>query len=865
MKVYYDNRSLKDPLGEQSTSTRKLVKSLSQKISASIASGTASNYQSNQYGANHKIIYDGVSEIFANMVLDIVDLSDDLDYSDLRVEFLTTKLTSFIFEDGQEPTSIDDLSLREIILATVDALIEGSKERSILDLLTTSASGSKVEVTQVDNHLISVLTSILSYTQVADGHRHFVFAPDQGLGSTLAPIGYSWGDDLHQHEVINGQVQPHVNSEGLTHTHDIDFGLPQRVVELQENIRKLLNVTKPAHIKIGEVSSLLGESISPPSLKTVTFLRNNPTEADPEYNEISSEDGLVEWGNLNPLCLTYASSFQENMRKARAGTHESVVYGYGVGKSIRVFKSLLEESGELLTRAVDYTGVVGVGVKHQVRRAVSIEEIRPEDGVYSWEAPRLSESGTGSITNGYFTNDLGNSLLSFLGEGEIILLDGSAFFVETRARNTFYIRALEVISDNIATTDGFLEITFQDYSWRSAPLRYRTTQVTVQNDPADTKTTVELSLPLRKAFRGMPIIANDLTSIDGLAIESYDAITNRLTLSTLEVDGTVLSFRVPYGEGDVFSYTDLNSPSFVLNNGRRVTTPDSEANRGLYQEKSLRALGTSSLPALGLFPVSLETPLTKDLFSVKTSVKRTHGLNNTNLTLGALKLNQSDLFQGIDKERISDLARGNAKVINGSVPLHAFGFIPSYIISLTLLSDSSEITDYRIDDNVLYIEGLDGEMVRLEAISDRPLTANQDWNKGEETLSEGQVPFIEAKTYNFDPALSIETPSVEALMSNPQGRRLLTGDHAGDSERTFYHRKEESSSGRSGEEVFYDDDLTRVDYSGFKAPMPVLVDDGSLYAPNLVLNDSAGLIGDSTRLNQSPNVVRDYVITLTVV
>lgn len=865
MKVYYDNRSVKDPLGEQSTPTRKLVKTLTQKISASIASGTASNYKSTQYGANHKIIYDGVSEIFANMVLDIADLSDDLDYSDLRVEFLTTKLTSLIFEENQEPTASDDLTLKEIILATVEALIEGSKESAILDLLSTSSGGSRVEITQVDNHLISVLTSILSYTKVADGHRHFVFAPDQGLGSTLAPIGYSWGDDLHQHEVINGEVQPYTNSEGAEHTHEIDFGLPQQVLELQANIRKLLNVTKPAHIKIGEVSSLLGESIAPPSLKTVTFLRNNPTEATPEYDEVSSEDGLVEWGDLNPLCLTYASSFQQNMRKARAGTYESVVYGYGTGKSIRVFKSLVEESGGLLTRAVDYTGAVGVGVKHQVRRAVSIEEIRPEDGAYSWEAPRLSQSGTGSITNGYFTNDLGNSLLSFLGEGELLLLDGSAFFIEVRARNTFYVRALEVISDNIATTDGFLEVTFRDYSWRSAPLRYRSTQVTVQNDPADTQTTVELSLPLRKTFKGMPIIASDLTSIDGLVIESYDAITNRLTLSTLEADGTVLSFRVPYGEGDVFSYTDLNSPSFVLNNGRRVTTPDSDANRGLYQEKSLRVLGTSSLPALGLFPTSPETPLTKELFSVKTSVKRTHGLNNANLILGALKLNQSDLFQGIEKERISDLARGNAKVINGSVPLHAFGFIPSYIITLTLLSDSSEITDYRVDKGILYIDGLDGEMVSLEAISDRPLTANQDWNRGEETLSEGQVPFIEPKTYNFDPTLSIETPSVEALMSNPQGRRLLTGDHAGDTERTFYHRKEESSSGRSGEEVFYDDDLTDVDYSGFKAPMPVLVDEGSLYAPNLVLNQSTSLIGDSTRLNQSPNVIRDYVVTLTVV
>lgn len=274
MKVSYDERSVKDPLGTSSTETRRFTKSLTQKISSSLALGTSSNYNSEQYGPNHKIIYDGVSELFARMIVDIVDLDDDGSYSDLRVEFLTSKITSMIFDEENTPTAEDDLSLRNIIFSTLEALVKGSSEKAILDLLISSANGSKVEVAQKSNHVVNVLTSVLSYTSFSEGHRHLVFAPESGLGSTLSPIGLSWGDALHQHDIIDGEVQPFTNSAGVSHTHEIDYGLPAQVIRLQSNIRKLLETTKPAHIKTGSVSSLLGESITPPSTETITYRKN---------------------------------------------------------------------------------------------------------------------------------------------------------------------------------------------------------------------------------------------------------------------------------------------------------------------------------------------------------------------------------------------------------------------------------------------------------------------------------------------------------------------------------------------------------------------------------------------------------------
>mgnify|MGYP001259998348 FL=1 len=136
MSLPYDLRESRDVVGTRSTLNRLLVRSISNSISETLASGTASNYNTEQFGPNHRIIYDGVAEIFAKVILDITDLKDDSSISDLRAEFLTTKITSLIFEEEETPVALDDYTLKQIILDTTKALVQGSEEIVISDLLT---------------------------------------------------------------------------------------------------------------------------------------------------------------------------------------------------------------------------------------------------------------------------------------------------------------------------------------------------------------------------------------------------------------------------------------------------------------------------------------------------------------------------------------------------------------------------------------------------------------------------------------------------------------------------------------------------------------------------------------------------------
>jgi hypothetical protein len=250
----------------------------------------------------------------------------------LRSEFLATKITSLVFEDEDTPIASDDYTLKQIILDTTKALVQGSDSSVILNLLTKSAGGSEVEITQVSNHLISVTTSLLGYTSQggSDSHRHLVLAPKTGYGSTLAPVGYRWGDELHQHDIVNGVVQ-----EANGHTHTVDFGLPPQIINLQSNLRKLLKTTKPAHIKVGDISSVLGESISPPSIQSGVF----NSDGQGGYTENFGTDFHFSLGN----------SYQENMRK-RGRVLTRVVYGYASGKSVRVFRSLVRKADRIQTR-----------------------------------------------------------------------------------------------------------------------------------------------------------------------------------------------------------------------------------------------------------------------------------------------------------------------------------------------------------------------------------------------------------------------------------------------------------------------------------------------------------------------------------
>mgnify|MGYP001174368157 CR=1 FL=1 len=864
MSLPYDLRESRDVLGTRSTLNRLLVRSLSNSISETLASGTASNYNTEQFGPNHRIIYDGVAEVFAKVILDITDLEDDSSISDLRAEFLTTKITSLVFEEEDTPVASDDYTLKQIILDTTKALVQGSEETVISELLTKSAGGSEVEITQVSNHLISVSTALLGYTSTggSDSHRHLVLAPKTGVGSTLHPIGYRWGDELHQHEIINGVVQ-----EANGHTHTVEFGLPPQIINLQNNLRKLLNTTKPAHIKVGEVSSIIGENISTPTTSTGVY----------------SPDGLGGFTESfgSDLHFSLGYSLQENMRKARAGNYESLIYGYASAKYVRVYRSLVNKADRLLTRVESTNGNGDIVYNfQQYRRVQDLTEVRPETGSYNWSLPRLGETGTGTVNAlGYFTADIGNANLPFVGEGELILLEGSAFFVEVRARNVFYLRALEMTLDNVGSTSGLVEVLFLDYTWVSSRKRNRLISHIVQNDPADVVTTAKIKAPIRKSFMGFPTTKNDIQSVEGHTITSYNPLTNEVLLGSLIANGTEINFLVPYGEGDVFSFTDLNSQTFVLNAPRRVRQETGALGaRTILDSKVESYAGVQrgsfygDKPSVGLFSTQIVTPLNSSYFSLQTGVKRTHGLGNKNLILGKpldpslrevgessnpslFYLNRSDQVQSIPSDRVSSFAVGRATVSNNQVPLYQFGFFPRDILSVkTVISDTKTEIDYTVEKGVLFTSGIEnGTTIELEAISLTPLKSGQGWSSGNLILSEGQVPFD-----LFE--LGSAEPSVEEIMSNPQGRILRSGES--DQDRKTNQNVSVQSEGQAGEQVFYDDDLTRLSLSGasYQNTNSVAQDRDRVYAPSLILNSSSSLVGGETQLVQSRNVIKDFVV-----
>ena len=133
------------------------------------------------------------------------------------------------------------------------------------------------------------------------------------------------------------------------------------------------------------------------------------------------------------------------------------------------------------------------------------------------------------------------------------------------------------------------------------------------------------------------------------------------------------------------------------------------------------------------------------------------------------------------------------------------------------------------------------------------MKSGQDWSSGNLILSEGQVPFD-----LFE--LGSAEPSVEEIMSNPQGRILRSGET--DQDRKTNQNVSVQSEGQAGEQVFYDDDLTRLSLSGasYQNTNSVAQDRDRVYAPSLILNSSSSLVGGETQLVQSRNVIKDFVV-----
>jgi len=805
MSFSFDERTTREPLGSNPLRKRRLLEALTQSVSSVLSASTASNYFTEKYGSNHRVIYEGVAKIISQIILEVVELGDDSSYLDLRTEFVLTRLTSLLYDQDLIPNASSDRELLEILLNTLDALLSGSTELSIQQVLASLNQAGEIEILQTGEHSVSILSAVYSITSVSEGHRHFVLNDGKGLTSTKAPLSYVWGDDLHQHDIIDGVVQEYTDSNGVSHTHEMEFGVPTELFKLQENLSKVFETTKPAHVLADNISSVLGESISAPSESSVVDVDNPSVVLDSDT-----------------LIFSLGSAYQENMRKARVGTFESLVYGYTEGAEIRLSDARISVSDKIAIEGLQ-------------RTIISVEEIDATSisGAVSWSAPRFNTSGTGVISNGYFTADAGNSTLQYLGEGELILIEGSAFFVERRAPEIIFPRATKVLLNN--TTDllaDLYEVSLLDYQWTSRIWSYRTIEMIAPT----TSDTQVLRFPVRKTYKGLPVTSQDLISLEGHTILEYRALTNEVVLDAVINRGDTISFRVPYGEGDKFNFLSLNNPSFTLNAYRVRGQAENLSGRNrssLFISQGGERYGDN--PVAHLYSSKSVTPKTIETRSVKVVSKGENTLNNVNHVLGrGFVLNSFTKPLSSPNDRVIDFATASARVYNGRISSAHLGFIAQDIISVVV--DGVEV-DYTYSNNVVLVDVPDDTLATVTAISAIPLNAEQEWVKSSEVLSEGQVSFVNER--DNDPLRAEETPN--DIMSNPFGLKI-NGD---DQLRTKITSSTRASFGTSGEEVFYEDNPLSYEISGtsYTQYIPISTAEPSRLGGGLVLNSSSSLLG----------------------
>jgi hypothetical protein len=513
-----------DPIGSKSEEKKALQDSLVVAYANALSGSLASNYLS-EYGSNNRILYEGLGKTLSSLLLDCLDLVNEVDYSQIRPEFFNDRLYGLLFPKSVDrPSFNNETELRYTILNLIQALLQGSTGKAILYLLNKVQANSLVEISEIGDFLIDCLISSYALTTEVNGHKHYVYAPILGLGKTSAPIGYKWGDDLHQHDVLDGIVQ---TASG--HTHEVLYGFQQDVITLQDNLYKLLLKTKPAHVNIGNRPSTLFKEVI-----------NKPTF---------------------DFSLTAGLMFQEDLRKTDQGIYLSSVYGYTLtnSKFLRVYDSGFRINDR-------------IRVNNQERKIVAINTVLADDAPsVSYSVPRLNLTGTGSIVN----HCLIASML-VMQEGELVLIGASAYFILKVNPYTYKLSAQVFTLDRplTATTANLYLLENLQSSFKTRPLRYKTYS---QTFPVLTS---QFTLPFSTPYTiyGMPILPSDFTS--SVEITEYNPFTRVISLST---STTEIEITYPYDETDQVCFTALNDTSFVLNSYRprnqRPTTNLLPANR----------------------------------------------------------------------------------------------------------------------------------------------------------------------------------------------------------------------------------------------------------------------------------------------
>ena len=293
----------------------------------------------------------------------------------MRAEFISTRLLYQVFPDELSVPEGDNIQeVVNILLRTYSALLEGATKKSIDETLNDIANNATV-TSDIRDYVTNISTAILATTElstVGTPHRHYAFTNEKGLGSTNKPLGYRWGDDLHHHEIIDGVLQPHVDAEGESHTHEIFLGLPENIIRLQSNLAKVFEETKPAHLKTGSVASILEEGdrlLEEGNLDSVSgslFVNVDNTETE------------------GRVAVSLGSLYQEDMRRSRSGTWEEDQFAYVSGRELRFWRTNIEVADNLVaiweTQEVDpVTSLPYTRVNQQKLRVISTRSETPSD------------------------------------------------------------------------------------------------------------------------------------------------------------------------------------------------------------------------------------------------------------------------------------------------------------------------------------------------------------------------------------------------------------------------------------------------------------------------------------------------------
>lgn len=656
--------------------------------------GTASNYFTRSYGPNHRVIYEGVARLLADILVGTLDNIEDVEYSQLRAEFISTRLMYLVFPD-EDSVPLGDTHKETIafLLQTYEALLMGATKKSIDEVLNDIAEGNAVVSSNIEGYITDIKSAILATTEYnTDGvfatHRHFTFTDEKGLGSTGKPISFKWGDKLHTHDIVDGVIQPYIDEDGSSHTHNVFLGIPENIIRLQNNLRKVFRATKPAHLKTGEVSSIIDEDtpILTQSKADVfsPILGLDSTKTDEEIIEDNKIDSSLPYYNQNAqyglVGLSLGSLYQEDMRKAREGVYEPKTYGYVSGKTIRFWRTNIKAADNL---------VIG----NQKLRVISVSDrIVPEDGLYNSvldengnpytyrtvrslqrgvDSDKLISSATHEIINGcIYPQDQGGFIgrpelanSERLNDGEPVDLTGEVYFCDLMSDNsdtvlfdlqnslgghTIRLSYIEVKVDAQISSSGLQIVQNASITWSTRDqILYETVEFINNPEPFWENTApgfydYAVNLP---AY----IVKDMLKTVNGLPVSYYDL--------TLKINGADI---------------DYNEHTLVLEH----TNTTSTANRTNPQNHVLRIYDYSHETQNQAYVplVSFGDTISLTYPKAKSEIRRFRELNSIEMTLNAARPTRkvSDSGRGIGQNRVIETTSPISYVLNEPEPITPF-------------------------------------------------------------------------------------------------------------------------------------------------------------------------------------------------